>query len=129
MVGKSRARWGDGRIEVTAKWAEISEALTLEWPLTRIYEQHIDQTKIGYSQFRRHVQNRLGSGRSATESPETEIVAPPTDVSEPRRKIVGTTNVRHDQSRRTFHFDPSDEGTDRDKFIGAGRRGTGQRVE
>jgi hypothetical protein len=118
MVANSRAKWGDGRIEVSAKWAEISDALALKWPLTRIYEQYIDPARIGYSQFRRQVRTRLESEQTATPTPET--AAPPAEVTKPGRKIVGTTHVRHDQARRTFVFDPADETTDRARLIGPG---------
>lgn len=117
MAGKSRARWGDGRIEVSAKWPEISDGLARKWPLTRIYQQHIDQTRIGYSQFRRLVQNRLESERPATPA---AIPASPADVIRPIRSILGTAHVRHDQARRTFDYDPADKTADRDKLIGRG---------
>jgi hypothetical protein len=120
MVGKSRARWGDGRIEVSAKWPEISDALAQKWPLTRIYEQHIDQTRIGYSQFRRLVQNRLESERSAITARSAADPASPADITRPIRTILGTAHVRHDQARRTFDFDPADKAADRDKLIGRG---------
>ena len=114
MAAKSRARWGDGRIEVSAKWPEIAGALSEKWPLTRIYQKFIDPATIGYSQFRRQVRNHLEAERSAT------IPAPPAELVRPLRQILGTAHVRHDQARRTFDFDPADKGADRDKLIGPG---------
>jgi hypothetical protein len=127
MVGKSRARWGDGRIEVAAKWPEINTALAQSWPLTRIYEQYIDQTRIGYSQFRRQVQNRLESERTGKTPRYAAFPASPADAVKPKRKPVGTTHVRHDHARRTFDFDPADKDTDRDKLIGPGAGRAGPR--
>jgi hypothetical protein len=120
MVGKSRARWGDGRIEVSAKWPEISDALAQKWPLTRIYQQHIDQTRIGYSQFRRLVQSRLESERSVMTAGSAATPPAAADVIRPIRSILGTAHVRHDQARRTFDYDPADKAADRDKLIGRG---------
>ncbi len=120
MAGKSRARWGDGRIEVSAKWADISDALSQNWPLTRIYDQHIDQTRIGYSQFRRLVHDRLESERSAMASSSAASPASPADAVQPIRSILGTAHVRHDQARRTFDYDPADKAADRDRLIGRG---------
>jgi len=120
MVGKSRARWGDGRIEVSAKWPEISDGLAQKWPLTRIYEQHIDQTRIGYSQFRRLVQNRLESERSGMAARPAADAVSQAEVIRPIRTILGTAHVRHDQARRTFDYDPADKAADRDKLIGRG---------
>jgi hypothetical protein len=122
MAGKSRARWGDGRIEVSAKWPEISDGLAQKWPLTRIYEQHIDHARIGYSQFRRLVQNRLESERSGTSA---DTAASPAGVFRPIRSILGTAHVRHDQARRTFDYDPADKAADRDKLIGRGSKRSG----
>ena len=125
MAGKSRARWGDGRIEVSAKWADISDALSQKWPLTRIYEQHIDQSRIGYSQFRRLVHDRLEQERSGMAPPSAASPASPADVVQPIRSILGTAHVRHDQARRTFDYDPADKAADRDRLIG--RRGSRSR--
>ncbi len=125
MVGKSRARWGDGRIEVSAKWPDISDALAQKWPLTRIYEQHIDQTRIGYSQFRRLVQSRLESERPATAGASAANPASPAEIIKPIRSILGTAHVRHDQARRTFDYDPADKAADRDKLIGRGSNRSG----
>ncbi len=129
MDGRTRARWGDGRIEVAAKWPEINAALAQSWPLTRIYEHYIDQAKIGYSQFRRQVRNRLESERSGKASRYAAFPASPADAIKPKRKLVGNTHVRHDHARRTFDFDPADKDADRDKLIGPGASRAGSRSD
>lgn len=55
VTKKPRTRWGTGRIAVSAKWPEIAAALQANWPLTMIFEKHMDAAEISYSQFRRQV--------------------------------------------------------------------------
>jgi hypothetical protein len=118
MNAKARARWGDGRIEVAAKWGKISTALAQAWPLTRIYETHIDPTVISYSQFRRQVQRRLKTGSDV--SLPAPNAAP--EASTPQPKRAGPTNAGHQSNLGgSFTFEAEAKPGERERIIGPPR--------
>jgi hypothetical protein len=71
---------------VSAKWPEIEALLLAKWPLTMIFEKHMDPGAISYSQFRRQVQRRQ-IAQNATPA-RTNTAQPATLISQPteRRK-------------------------------------------
>lgn len=90
---KPRTRWGTGRIAVSAKWPEIAADLKADWPLTMLFEKHMDPAAISYSQFRRHV-HRLQAladaqaSRVMTDPPSTSTEGPP-DAASSRTDTFG----------------------------------------
>lgn len=78
---KPRTRWGTGRIAVSAKWPEIAADLKANWPLTMLFEKHMDPAEISYSQFRRQVHRFQAAGaqtsRVAAEPSSTSAEGPP----------------------------------------------------
>jgi hypothetical protein len=98
---KPRARWGTGRIAVTAKWPEIQTALAAGWPMTMIYEKHLSGAEISYSQFRRQV-HRLQSAAA-------RITPPDEHTPSSAAPQTGTDNVSNNKEkfRHTGIADPA----------------------
>lgn len=72
MSEKPDSRWGDGRIEITKKWAVIRDLLNRGWPMTKIYRHCIEPSVISYGQFVRHVAKHLEADRLTQKKSEEE---------------------------------------------------------